>query len=71
LLTGNAARTGLVEQTLEKRPAPTAAGPSAEAFAQLAYTPRTLDPQEVDHLPLGHMKTEAQLIVELQDELLQ
>src|SRR5690349_10822649 len=59
-----AAGDGLIEQLLQKRPAPAAAGPRAEAFTELRSPLGLLDANKVDHLALGDVKAEAELVVQ-------
>ena len=53
-----------LEQLLEKRPAPTAARARAVAVGQLAFSPRPLDAQEIDHLALRNLEAQTKLVVE-------
>ena len=55
---------GLLEQLPQIRPAPAATGPRPEALAHLPHARRLLDADEVQHLPLGQVKTEAEFVVE-------
>jgi hypothetical protein len=60
----------LFEQLLQKRPAPSAASPRAEAFRELALAARFLDAQKVNHLPLGDVEAEAEFVVEVHEKVL-
>lgn len=54
---------GLVEQFLQKRPAPAAAGTRAKTFAQLAYAPGPLHSNKIHYLPPRDVKAKAKFFV--------
>ena len=61
-----AAGDRLLEQLLQKRPAPAAAGPRAETVAELRGPFRLLHAEVVDHLPLGDVKAETEFFIQVQ-----
>lgn len=54
----------LFHQSLQERPAPTAASTCAKTVAQLARFDRPVDTDIVHHFAFGDVKTEAQIVVE-------
>ena len=54
---------GRVEQLLQVRTAPTAAGARAKALAHLTRPLRLVHPQKVEHLSLGDVKAQAKFVV--------
>lgn len=57
----------LIEQLLQKRPAPATTRPRAKAIGKLPHALRFLDSQVVHHLALRDMKAKAQFVVGLHD----
>ena len=59
------ARLQVGEVSLQVGDTPAATGSSTAAFAQLAGTFGSVDPQVVEDLPLGDVKAEADFVIEL------
>jgi hypothetical protein len=53
-----------VEEAPQEGAAPAAAGPRAEALAELPDSPRLFHAEVVDHLPLGDVEAETEFFVE-------
>jgi hypothetical protein len=53
-----------VEEALQEWPAPAATGPRTVTIGELCDSLRPLDPQVVNHLPLGDVEAQAKLVVE-------
>src|SRR5262249_43518734 len=64
-----AARHRLPVQLLQERNAPPAAGAGAAALRELARHLRAVDADEVEQLPLGHVKAVTDLAVDVHDSL--
>ena len=55
----------LIEEPLQERPAPAAAGPRAKTLAQLSHAADLFHPDEIHHFPLGDSETKADFVVKI------